>query len=210
MEKIIPTFLFDHRNSSKSISVLVILTGMLMISVIPSMAQTSGISKGDIVRVSSPILGDKMVRGKVVNISSQSIEIVSNGADFDISYSSIKHIEVARGTIAHPVEGILIGGASGALIGGLIGSVAYSPCTSEEIMGCFMSPGSKSESAKIGAISGGLLLGLFGLLIGATSHTTQWQSVPILVPASISIVPSQFDNGGYHPMVTVRLPINRR
>lgn len=210
MKKIIPTFLEDHGNGIRFVALRVILAGILVVGSIPAMAQISGISKGDIVRISSPTFGDKMVRGKVVNISSQSMEIVSNGADFDISYSSIKHIEVARGTIAHPVEGMLIGGASGALIGGLIGSSAYSPCTSDEFLGCLMSPGSKSESAKIGAISGGVFLGLFGLLIGASSHTTQWQSVPILVPASISIVPTQFDNSGFHPMVTVRLPINRR
>ena len=210
MEKIISAFPDDHGNGTKFIVLPVILIGMLMIGSISAMAQAPGISKGDIVRISSPTLVGQMVRGKVVNLSSQSMEIVSDGADFDIPYSSIKHIEVARGTVTHTAEGMLIGGATGALLGGLIGSSAYSPCTSEEFMGCIMSPRSKSESAKIGAISGGIFLGLFGLLIGASSHTTRWQSVQIPVQASISIVPSQFDNSGYHPMVTVRLPINRR
>lgn len=209
MKKIIPTFLSGHRNNAKLVIVSVILAGVLMVRIIPTMAQTAGISKGDIVRISSSTLGNKMVRGKIVHLSSQSVEIVSNGANFEIPYRSIRHIEVARGTIAHPVEGMLIGGAGGALIGGLIGSAAYSPCTSTEFMGCIMNPASKSESARIGAISGGLFLGLFGLLIGASSPTTHWQSVQIPVPASISIVPSQFGNSGYHPMVTVRLPINR-
>lgn len=210
MKKRIPTFLNDHRNTTKSVMVPGILAGILMVCSISAIAQTSGISKGDIVRISSPALGNKMVRGKVVHLSSQSIEIVSNGANFEVTYRSIQHIEVARGTVAHTAEGMLIGGATGALLGGLIGSAAYSPCTSEEFMGCIMSPGSKSESARIGAISGGIILGLFGLIIGAGSHTTRWQSVQVPVQASISIIPSQFNNSVYHPMVTVCFPINRR
>lgn len=209
MEKSLSVYLYTRGTLTRFLLVLDILIVLLTMNITRGVAQPAGLLEGDMVRVRSKKLFSP-INGTITYLSSLSIQIQSEEGFIDIPYSSIQRLEVARGKKSHPLAGMLIGIGGGAFVGGLIGNVTYSPCQSTEFMGCFMYPSSRTYSTQLGLAIGGVLGGVAGLLIGFSSHTTQWENVPIRSGISIGFVPSQLHNGNYRPLLNVRLSINRR
>ena len=69
--------------------------------------------------------------------------------------------------------GITVGSA--AVIGGLISAATWEECFSDDFMGCFMTPESRSEAAFYGVAAGGILAIPVGALLGALVKTERWE-----------------------------------
>src|SRR5262245_4412225 len=75
-----------------------------------------------------------------------------------IARTSVQVLEVSDGRHRHPWRGLAWGFAGGAAGGAILGALTYEPCHSTEIMGCFLAPTNRKDSA----ILGGVVLAMFG------------------------------------------------
>ncbi len=202
--------LFIQYIFAKMLVISIVFIGTISIQIIPVSAQIAGISKGDRIRISSSLTGDNVLYGSVISFSSKSLQVLSKGNVNDIPYNSIRKLQVAKGRRSHALEGTALGITVGALIGGLIADGSYSSCVKTKNYGCIVNPLGRKQSTELGALVGGFLGGISGLIIGAATHSPRWKRVPVPVDVTIGIIPARFQKNGFRPMINVRFTLNRR
>jgi hypothetical protein len=171
-------------------------------------AQIPGIHIGDRIRVS---VAEWKTTGKVTGLTEKSLVIVSDHNIHNIPYVIISRLEVARGRKSNLVKGLLIGTGSGAVLGGLIGLATYDPpprgtCTIHDISGCLSMEG-EGLALFAGAFVGGIVGFVSGTIIGITTKSYSWQRIP--VKATITLIPVDNRNMRYHPVISLRWPLNK-
>jgi len=124
-----------------------------------------------------------------VDTGSISLRLERDGTEFRVPMSSLRALQVSRGTVAAGVgwgrdarTGFLAGMAAGATVFGLtvVTHKAYDggDCDPD----CNLSKGLLRPSAGSAAIligGGGVVGGLIGALLGGTSRRERWESLPI-------------------------------
>jgi hypothetical protein len=164
-------------------------------------AQSSYLKVGERVRVS---IADWETQGRIVKLTPKTMVITENNKIHNIPYDYINGLYVARGKRSNILEGLLIGGGGGALIGGLIGRAMYQSCESGIATSCIRDNPAKSFG--IGALIGGIIGTAGGLYVGSIIRSTRWVNVSINSKASI--VPTDKNNPGINPIITFRWSLN--
>jgi len=115
--------------------------------------------------------------------------IIARGLVLDtVALSGGRQLQTVVGSHGHGWRGAGYGFLAGSVVGGIIGSATWTPCTDTGFLACMMYP-SQGEQTVGGAILGGLLGGLIGGAIGAGTRTEVWGTVP-LAGARVSITAS--------------------
>jgi hypothetical protein len=132
----------------------------------------------------SPVFGDKMQTATVVSSSSESLvfRLNAGSAPQTLSTATITRMDVSTGTRAHKLMGALIGLATGALVGGIVGYATWQRPTCKNPnggFGCIALDFGRSGDAAFAAGGVGILGTFAGMLIGAR-HTDTW--APVIVP----------------------------
>jgi hypothetical protein len=165
--------------------------------VVPTLAfaqQTPGsswpIAAGSRVRILSPVFGDKTQTATVISSSTESLvfRLNAGSASQALNTSSITRMDVSTGTRGHKLKGALIGLATGAVLGGIVGYATYQRPTCKDPnggLGCVaIDFGPGGDAAFLGGATG--IIGTFvGMLIGARKTDT-W--APVIVPQTAAAV----------------------
>jgi hypothetical protein len=160
-----------------------------------SVAQTPGnpegmVQSGSRVRILSPVFGDKTQTATVISSSPESLvfRLNAGSAPQTLSTSTITRMDVSTGTRGHKLKGALIGLATGAVLGGIVGYATYQRPTCNNPNGGFgciaIDFGPSGDAAFVGGAAG--ILGTFvGMLIGAR-QTDTW--APVIVPQTAAAI----------------------
>lgn len=87
----------------------------------------------------------------------------------------VERLALGVGRRGHGGAGAIIGVVSGGVLGWVVGSATYRPCTGW----CIFAPDSREQAATIGAVFVGVAGAELGLLIGGKIMTEVWQPVPL-------------------------------
>jgi len=155
------------------------LTLVLLAIPIAARAQTNGDSAVRVgQRVRLKIEGETIPwrHGNVTSISADTIWLASQyrATPLAVPRRSIRQLEVSQGSRSHFLQGLAIGLAGGALIGGAIGFASGDdpPCE-----GFFCFRYSAEEKAGAGALIGGVLGAALGGVVGAATKSERWAAV---------------------------------
>jgi hypothetical protein len=157
----------------------VILTlGLIVHAGALAAAQQSAVAPGTKVRFELRT-GDRY-EGRVISLRPEALEaeIPKSGASASYPLTDIAKLEVVQGRRRPVLHGAAVGTGVGIILGGAVGAISYSPCESTEFLGCLLSPGSRMQSAAMGAT----VLGLAGLVVGGVQGLIprdRWRSVQV-------------------------------
>ena len=140
-------------------------------------AQVTGVEKGDKVRVTAPEQLTTKTTGIVTGINRDSLQFMHRDSIFQVSLSPIQRLEVSTGKKSSAGRGALIGAGSLGLTMGLLMLSTDETCSSGDVW-C-MDLFSRSDSFKLGLISGGLLGGLSGAIIGHFIKRDRWKKIEL-------------------------------
>jgi len=138
------------------------------------------VTAGSRVRISSPVLGDKLQVGSVLSATSDTLVFLAakQSTSTAIGTPNIVGMDVARGTHTSKMKGSLMGFLLGAGSGAALGAATYKRPKCDPDVWCldmFGQGGQAAVGAILGAVSGTML----GLIIGSRP-TENW--VPVAVP----------------------------
>ena len=138
-------------------------------------AQITSIEKGDKIRVTAP--GELIGRstGIVTDITGDSLRIMHRDSTINISLASLSLLEVSTGQKRFAGRGALIGAGSLGLTLGLVMMSTDENCSSDE--GWCIDLFSRSDSFKLGLVSGALLGGVSGAIIGHFIIRDRWEKI---------------------------------
>ena len=144
----------------------------------PAAAQESALAPGTRVRLT--LRNGDPHAGRVIALGPDLLEIgfPENGGTASYPLTDIAKLEVLRGRHRPVLRGLLLGTGAGIVLGGAIGAMAYSPCTSTEFLGCLLAPETRAQSAALGAT----LAGAAGLIVGGLQGLIprdRWQRVQV-------------------------------
>ncbi len=162
-----------------------ILTSALLFLIPPgTAAQVTGLEKGDKIRVTAPEQLTHRTTGVITDISRDSLRFMHRDSLFQISLSKIQKLEFSTGKKRSAGRGALIGAGSLGLALGLIFMSTDENCSSDEewCIDLF----SRSDSFKIGLVSGALLGGASGAIVGHFILRDRWEKVEFEPVALIS------------------------
>jgi len=161
---------------------------------------------GSRVRVSQRDRATPLV-GRVTAVRGDTLEVLPDGggAAVALPLGAMARLERSFGRRGHGLAGAGIGLAAGALVGGLVGSAAYRPCTQTGMFACMFAPASRGEAAALGAGLGGVAGVVVGLVIGAQSVSESWQTIP-LADLPVTVTPLRGGRTGLGLALRVRLP----
>jgi hypothetical protein len=160
-----------------------------------SSAQTVGspggaVQSGSRVRILSPVFGDKTQTATVISSSPESLvfRLNAESAPQTLSTASITRMDVSTGTRSHKLKGALIGLATGAVLGGIVGYATWQRPTCKNPnggFGCIAIDFGPTGDAAFAAGATGILGTFAGMLIGAR-HTDTW--APVVVPQTTAAI----------------------
>ena len=138
------------------------------------------VTAGSRVRISSPVLGDKLQVGSVLSATSDTLVFLAakQSTSTAIGTPNIVGMDVARGTHTSKAKGAILGFVLGAGSGAALGVMTYKRPKCGPDVWCFDMFGEGGQAA-VGAIFGAVSGTLAGLIIGSRP-TENW--VPVAVP----------------------------
>ena len=173
-----------------------VLALLLMLPAVTD-AQVTGVEKGDKVRVTAPEQLTAKTRGIITGISRDSLQFMRHDSVLHVSLSSIQKLEVSTGIKRSAGRGALIGAGSFGLTLGFIMMATDKTCSSDDLW-C-MDLFSRSDSFKLGFVSGALLGGVSGAIIGHFIKRDRWEKIN-LEPLTLASHPD-----GSIPAIGIRL-----
>jgi hypothetical protein len=160
-------------------------------------ATSLDVRPGDRVRVVAAEYGDTEQIGTIAAVGDDGIVLRGEGQDdsLRIPFTHLRQLDVSQGRSAHPVTGLVIGLAAGALGGGVRGEASNNGFVKLRGVG-----------AATGALLGGAAGALIGGVTGALIHTERWRTLVPLhslvdhAQAGVNLIPSPM---GPRPAVRV-------
>ena len=142
---------------------------------------TASILPGARVRITQP--GQKPRVGVVVTPSADTLFVrwLEFANALPVPLVDISRLEVSNGRHRRLARGAAVGTLSGGTLGALFGAASYSPCETTEMLGCFLAPESRAQSAAVGGVLGGVLGLVVGTLAGLPRRD-DWRQVPLGTP----------------------------
>jgi len=142
------------------------------------------IAAGSRVRILSPVFGGRTQTATVISSSPESLAFRLNdgSAPQTLTNTTITRIDVSTGRRGHKLKGALIGLATGALVGGIIGYATWQRPTCKDPnggFGCIAIDFGRGGDAAFAGGAAGILGSFVGFLIGAR-ETDTW--APVIVP----------------------------
>jgi hypothetical protein len=140
---------------------------------------------GDKVRLSAEGIAASPVVGVLAPSTADSLRValaypgVIGRDTITVARSAVRQLDVSEGKRRHTLDGLRIGVLSGAVVGAALGAATYSPCHQTGLLGCYLTPRSRGESALYGAAAGTVLGLIIGPIAGALTVTDRWRSVPV-------------------------------
>ncbi len=150
---------------------------LFFITSLVSEAQFTGLEKGDKIRITAPEQLRGRKTGVVTIITPDSLQFMHRDSTFNVSLASLSRLEVSTGQKRSAGRGALIGAGSLGLTLGLIMMSTDESCSSEE--GWCIDLFSRSDSFKLGLVSGALLGGASGAIIGHFIIRDRWKKVEL-------------------------------
>lgn len=178
---------------------LILFLGLTLSS--NTFAQIKNLDSGDKVRVYAPSIEYQAIYGTIYDITASALFLDSDDFSIRIPFDTIKSLDLHRGKRRNTGKGAFIGTASGILIGGIFGLVAYEECESDAFCWDFGRGAQALFGAGLGAASGLVI----GSIIGFWTITDRWVEVPINVSIGYNYFPTNHNkiNSG----ITLRFTI---
>lgn len=155
----------------------ILILPLVLIFFIPFIAeaQVTTVEKGDKVRVMAPgeLTGKRT--GIVTDITGDSLQFMHRDSTINVSLASLSRLEVSTGQRRFAGRGALIGAGSLGLTLGLVMMSTDANCSSDE--GWCIDLFSRSDSFKLGLVSGALLGGVSGAIIGHFIIRDRWEKI---------------------------------
>jgi len=153
-------------------------------------ATSLDVRPGDRVRVVAPESGDTAQIGTIAAVGADGIVLRGKGQDdsLRIPFAHLRQLDVSNGRSAHPVAGLVIGLAGGALAGAVLADANYSNKELNLV--------SRGTGDAILAAVGGAAGALIGGVTGALIHTDRWFTLVPLhslvghAQAGVTLIPS--------------------
>lgn len=198
--------------STKSISVLqtAVLLGLLASRASSARGQEAIPATGSRVRVAVAD-GRSRIVGSFLSSTADSIALLrAPDATFrrptadtmTLARRTVTTLEVSDGRHRHFWRSVGWGVASGAVVGGTAGAMAYAPCHQTGFLACLMRPTSRQDAALLGGVAGGILGTTVGLIVGAFYQSEDWRTVTTERVGQFGIVTTPHGAG-----VRVSLPV---
>jgi hypothetical protein len=143
------------------------------------------LQSGSRVRILSPVFGDQKQTVTVVSSSPESLvyRLTTQSEPQTLSTASITGMDISAGSHSNKLKGLLIGLATGAVVGGIVGYATWQRPTCKDPnggFGCIAIDFGRSGDAAFAGGLGGIVGAFTGLLIGSRQSEV-W--VPVTVPA---------------------------
>ncbi|HEY0809170.1 MAG TPA: hypothetical protein VGD49_03375 [Longimicrobiales bacterium] len=150
---------------------------------------------------SGPRLGDWVLietsnaartQGRLIRVDGDSVVLAAGqnaGHHVAFARSAVSNVWVSVGQRRQTMRGLTLGLVAGGTVGALVGAITYTPCHSDEFLGCLLAP----ENAGQAALLGGTVGGFFGLLIGTgagfATKRHVWEVAG--VPTTVGVAPAR-------------------
>lgn len=168
-----------------NISKMLIISTVLFCNIFPvAEAQVKGIEKGDKIRVTAPGEFTSKRTGIVTDVTGDSLQFMHRDSSINVSLASISRLELSTGKKRSAGRGALIGAGSLGLTLGLIMMSTDESCSSDE--GWCIDLFSRSDSFKLGLVSGALLGGVSGAIIVHFIIRDRWEKIELEPVALLS------------------------
>ncbi len=152
-------------------------------------AQARPIEAGQRVRITSVAHGLDKQTGTVIAAGESTLTVerrMARTVEFQqmivtdtvvLSRRAIDRLEVSRAHGRRTGRGALIGLASGAVLGGIIGAASYKECQPDPDiwLDCLMAPESAGQEAMAGAVVFGLIGAGLGAIVGSGTQWDRWE-----------------------------------
>lgn len=181
-------------NNSK---ILIITSLLFFTTILVTEAQVTSVEKGDKIRVTAPgdLTGKKS--GIVTAVTADSLRFMHRDSSIHVSLRSIEKLEISTGQKRSAGRGALIGAGGLGLTLGLLMMSTDETCDSDDEW-CF-DLFSSSDSFKLGLVSGALIGGVGGAIIGHFIIRDRWEKIE-LKPVSLA-----FYSNKSIPVIGIRL-----
>lgn len=177
--------------SIRCFTYVLLLTGIVVFNLHPlqSLAQPTGLKKGDKVRITAPKLYATMRIGRISGLSDTTLQVTIKHSVLDIPYASISKLEVAKGKKYNFGPMVII-----TFLGAGSGYIFSTMATTLK---------GKAETYFIAA---GSTVIIAAILFRNHLATTRWKEIP--VKPTISFTRTPFESHGYNPLITLRFSLN--
>jgi len=163
---------------------LMVLATALLAPVVAD-AQAPAVVAGTRVRVTAPSIDLRRHVTTIVDVRGDSIVFGVPDNPRSVALSDVTALEVSAGKHRRFLRSAALGLGIGAIVGAVVGAATYEECVPTEFLDCLLADESRGQSAA----TGGVVLGVVGLLtgavVGAVRRTDRWVSVDMPVRASI-------------------------
>lgn len=182
-----------HRRASLALAFLLVAPGALAQR---AAAQGAAIAAGARVRITTDSAPAWPVVGSLLSATRDSVRVrlLPSSEPTSLANERIQTLAVSAGRHGHAVQGLIIGSASGLVIGA-VGGYASGDDPPQTFMGM-----TKGEKARLAAAVLGVVGAGAGALIGHFVKTEEWRTVAL--PVQVSIAPT--GRGGITAGFTLR------
>lgn len=186
----------NYKSTVRGLAILVIAALPLTI-----LAQPGNIEVGDKVKIHAPTYYQGSVKGWVEEMSEYGMMISDGDKQMTISYDAIRRIKVSDGQKSRWSLGMGLGLIPGVLVGLM---TMESRCNTE-VSSCYLDFTDLENGIRV---MRGAAIGMFvGSLVGAGFKTDRWK--PVSLDLKIDQRLGSKDALDLHPVMTLRIPINR-
>ncbi len=160
-----------------------------------SAQQAPILERGQRVRVSAPDVFVVQSIGVLGALTADSVVLLYEYRRVAIPRAAVRTLELSRGQVSRVGPAVIIGGLAGLAVGATIAANNYKdPCEGRQdlsVVPCKLLSATQEEATVGGAILGGLVGGLGGLLVGSGLSGERWESVPLdrLAGVRIGVTP---------------------
>jgi len=174
--------------------------------------QEARIAPGDRVRVMAPSISADLLVGTVLEVGADTclLAIEGHAPPYSLPFTSIRRLDLSRGTRSNTGKGAKIGAVIGAGLGAVLGGLI---ATEERLVNPSCDPdnnlfGCQTEETTDYAVVAAFAVGLAvvgagaGALIGAVSKSERWKAVPL---GELRVGPSPVTEDGVALSVSLRL-----
>jgi hypothetical protein len=168
--------------------VLTALMGLATTFPVPAFAQASP-QPGEWVRILT--VDGTSLTGTLAAASTEAVILSGAGAGKSVRMADIAYLERRVGRYRRFARnlGLTVGSAS--VAGGMLSAITWTKCVSNEFMGCFLAPESRTDAFAWGAVAAGVVGVPVGVVVGLARRYDRWEALPLAGSraATLSIEP---------------------